>query len=438
MNQYEAIGAFVREYEPTLVAVRRDFHRHPEPGWTEYRTAAKIAERMAALGYEIEIGQAVLADASRMGLPTPKEAAAAYERAVAEGAPLPWVEKLKDSHTALVATMHFDRPGPTVAFRCEMDSNETQETDDPEHVPNREGFASLHPGAMHACGHDAHMSMALGLAKYIATRRADFAGTVKFLFQPAEEGVRGARAMRDAGVADDIDILFGIHVGLNQNESGTLACRSTGFLATSKLDAIYTGKSAHAGASPEAGRNALLAAATAVLNLQAISRTSAGVSRINVGTLVGGTGRNVVPDRAVLKLETRGETSAIDGMMKERALRILKAAGEMQDVAVEVREAGAASSAPDDASLGVEVETIAKACGCFDRVDPTVNFGASEDCAYFMERVAEHGGRAVYMGLGMDLKGPHHSSVFDVDEKVMPKGMHLLCALAERFLGEGK
>lgn len=427
---------FAESERENLITLRRDFHRHPEPGWLEYRTAAKVADILEELGYELAVGEEVLTLDSRMGLPSKEDTEKAMKRALKEGANPKWVDKMAYGKTAIVATLRFAEPGPVVAFRADMDSNDVQETEDENHIPVKENFASCHPNAMHACGHDAHSAMLLTLAKYLMKEKEHFKGTVKLIFQPAEEGVRGAKAMRDAGVVDDVDYLFGMHVGLSADESHSLACQVNGFLATSKLDAVFKGVSAHAGASPEQGKNALLAACTATLNLQAISRTSEGASRINVGVLNGGTGRNVLPDIATLKLETRGETTAIDAMMKERAIRILEGAAAMQDVEVTITEAGGASGTKNSQDLAELVREVAEETGVFEKIIPSVNLGGSEDCSYFMERVIANGGKAVYMCLGMKLVAPHHNSKFDVDEDVLPNGVAILGALATRLLAK--
>jgi aminobenzoyl-glutamate utilization protein A len=130
-----------------------------------------------------------------------------------------------------------------------------------------------------------------------------------------------------------------------------------GFLATSKYDAVFTGVPAHAGAAPETGKNALLAAAAAVLNLQAISRHSEGVSRINVGVMTAGTGRNVIPPNATIKFETRGLTTKINEYVADEALRIIQGAALMQGVEVSVSEMGGAAGCSNSPEL---VESVTK------------------------------------------------------------------------------
>ena len=140
------------------------------------------------------------------------------------------------------------------------------------------------------------------------------AGTIKLIFQPAEEGVRGARAMVAKGIVDDVDYMFGGHIGFKATKSDSLVCLTGGFLATTKLDASFKGESSHAGAAPERGRNALLAAAASCIALHSISRHGQGASRINVGVLQAGTGRNVLPDVGLIKMETRGANTEINDL----------------------------------------------------------------------------------------------------------------------------
>ena len=430
MNSLE----FARQHTEQFIARRRDLHKHPEPGWLEYRTAAFAATVLTELGYDIKAGAEVLDLDARMGLPSEAVMKAAMERAIAEGADPKWVDIFGYGKTALVATMKFSDDGPTVAFRSDIDSNDVQESDSPEHMPAREGFSSIHDKAMHACGHDVHLTMILGLAEYLATNKDKLQGTVKLIIQPAEEGVRGAAAMEAAGVVDDVDIFFGTHIGIDKNLAGCLACSDPGFLATSKIDASFQGYSAHAGASPEQAKNAMLAACTAVINLQAIARHSKGISRVNVGTLEAGTGRNVTPDVASLKLEIRGETTEINDYMEQRCHTILEAAAAMHDCTVNITKASSAPVVMNSDTLATEVQELANELGIFKRVDFSYSGGGSEDCAYFTRRVIERGGQATYMILGSDIKAPHHNPLFDIDEKDMIHGVALMGVLAEKYL----
>ena len=240
-----------------MVARRRDLHHHPEPGWTEFRTASIVATELKSLGYDVIMGVDAINKSSMMGVPSEEKLKKEQQRAISEGADPALVEKMTGGLTGVVGVMHFAGEGPTVGLRFDMDSNDVTETDDPQHRPNKEGFASCHDGAMHACGHDGHTTVGLAVAKILAHFKDQLKGTVKLCFQPAEEGVRGAKAMVDSGVVDDVDYMLGAHFGFKMKETGSIACNVTGFLATGKYDARFTGRASHAGAAPEAGRNAV-------------------------------------------------------------------------------------------------------------------------------------------------------------------------------------
>ena len=428
------IKEFVQQRRDVFIAMRRDFHMYPEPAWLEYRSAAKVAEKLIALGYDVALGADVLNLDSRMGLPSEEIMKAAMARAMDEGADPELVEKMGYGKTAIVATMKFSDDGPVVAFRADMDSNDVIESEASNHIPAKTGFRSRHDKAMHACGHDTHMTMGLGLAEYVATHKDNFKGTIKLIFQPAEEGVRGAKAMAEAGVVDDVDLMFGMHIGFNEQLSNCFACSDHGFLATTKLDAVFHGYSAHAGGSPEKAQNAMLAGCTAVLNLQAIARHSQGASRMNVGVFESGTGRNVTPDIAVLKLETRGATTEINDYMIERTKTIIKGAAEMHDCTFEITKQGETPAGRISDDLAREVQEIIKPLGIFKEVPFDYSGGGSEDCAYFLNRVIDHGGRATYMVLGSAIKAPHHNPLFDIDEEDMLNGIVALSAIAEHYL----
>lgn len=419
--------------ESEVTARRRDIHRHPETGWTEFRTASLVVSALNELGYDVAMGADAVLESAMMGRPSDSVLKIAQERAVNEGADKEIVDRMSGGLTGVVGTMKFG-DGPVVALRFDMDCNDVHETEEAGHFPNKEGFASLHDKEMHACGHDGHTSVGLAVAKLLAEHRSELKGTVKFVFQPAEEGVRGAKAMVERGVVDDVDIMLGAHFGFKMKTTGSIACNVTGFLATSKYDARFTGIPAHAGAAPETGRNALLAAACAALNLHAISRHSAGTSRINVGTLEAGSGRNVVGDKALLKLETRGATSEINAYMEEEAVRIIKAAAQMYNVDVSIEKVGGAAGGSNSPKLADFLEKQANDLGIFSKVVGECDFGASEDFSYFMERVQSHGGEAAYMMIGAELAAGHHDSRFSFDERALVYATKMLAFTAVRLL----
>jgi aminobenzoyl-glutamate utilization protein A len=227
-----------------------------------------------------------------------------------------------------------------------------------------------------------------------------------------------------AGVLDDVDYLVGHHL-YSGWETGQVACGLSGYLATEKFDALFTGEPAHAAACPQCGKNALLAAATAVLNLYAIARHRHGVTRINVGRLNAGTGRNVIPAHARLAIETRGSTTALNEYMYASALRILQAAADMHECQLEIYPMGSAQSADSDQELVDRVTEVAQALGRFSIRSPEPG-GGSEDFTYMMQRVQSQGGWTTNIGIGADLGGHgHHTATFDIDENAL-KGAVIL------------
>ena len=208
-------------------------------------------------------------------------------------------------------------------------------------------------------------------------------------------------------------------------------------MATTKLDAAFTGVPAHAGGAPETGRNAILAAATATLNLHAISRHSQGASRVNVGVIQGGTGRNVIPAHAVIKVETRGATTAINEYVYAEAVRIIEAAAAMHGVKVAIQLMGGASGCGSDAALVERIRQVAERQKLFTDILPAGNIGGSEDCSYFMERVQQRGGQAAYVMIGTNLAAGHHDSFFDFDEDALVPGIALLAGVAADLLTKG-
>jgi len=432
----EIVELAKRLMEKTIVR-RRDFHKHAEAGWTEFRTASIVANTLKGLGYQVLVGDEVVDPHAMMGVPSKAELDRQVERALSQGADRAWVEKMLGGKTGVVGVMNFGRPGPTVALRADMDANDLVEAEDEKHRPFWEGFASVNQGAMHACGHDGHTAAALGVAEVLAAMKDKLAGTIKLIFQPAEEGVRGAKAMMARGVVDDVNYLVGMHLGVNLKKTGQVACRTEGFLATTKLDAVFTGMPAHAGAAPETGRNAILAAATATLNLHAIPRHSKGASRINVGVIQGGTGRNVIPARAVIKLETRGATTEINQYVYGEAVRIIEAAAAMHGVTVTIEETGGAAGCENDATLVERIRQVVERQRLFSEIVPAGNIGGSEDCTYFMERVQKRGGQAAFVMVGTELAAGHHDSHFDFNEDALVPAIALMSGVAAELLTQG-
>ncbi|MGE7932780.1 amidohydrolase [Viridibacillus arvi] len=402
-----------------MVAWRRDFHQYPETGWTEFRTASIIAHKLSILGFQVQVGKEVVSE-ERMGVPSDDELAVYYENAKSNGGYLEYMEKMVGGYTGVVGTIKGKKTGPTIAFRFDMDALDILENDELTHLPKQVGFRSKYAGKMHACGHDAHSAIGLGLAKVLANNVDQIEGTIKIIFQPAEEGVRGAKSMVAAGVVDDVDYFLSMHVGINV-PLGTVIAGADGFLATTKIDAKFIGKAAHAGAEPEKGKNALLAAASAILGLHTITQHSDGASRINVGTCISGDGRNIVPAHATLKLETRGENNSVHTYVHEQALSVLEGASKMYGTELFYEIVGEAKTCTSSEELVDLVGLTAKGIDGVEEVLLRSKFaGGSEDATYMMDQVQRQGGLATYAIFGTTLAAGHHHEKFDIDEAVFP------------------
>ncbi|WP_319583662.1 amidohydrolase [uncultured Pseudodesulfovibrio sp.] len=422
----EDIERLAAGLEDGLIRRRRDLHRFPEAAWTEFRTASMVATVLLALGYEVRLGEDAVCRKSMLGVPSEEELAGHMERAVSQGGDPDLISRMAGGLTGVIGELRCGE-GPVVALRFDMDANDLDEARDDDHRPWREGFASTNPGAMHACGHDGHVALGLGVAELLAGLKDRLEGTVRLIFQPGEEGVRGAGPMVDAGALDGVDYLLGGHIGFRAPRTGQLVCGVGGFLATTKFDATFTGVAAHAGAAPEQGRNALLAAANAALNLHAIPRHGQGASRISVGVLNAGQGRNVVPPNALIKGETRGETTGINDFMFERAGEVLAGAARMYGVDLVLAEVGRSVSGQSDPELAAVVRQVAENMEFFktSEIMDSLDLRGSEDFALMLAEVQRRGGLGTYIMLGSDLAAGHHNARFDFDERCLAPGVSL-------------
>ncbi len=418
-----------KELENKIINYRRDFHKHAESGWTEFRTSSKVSETLDDLGFDLQLGQEVVDQEARMGVPDQEELEKHYQRAKEQGANYKYLKEFKNGFTGVVATLENGK-GPTIGFRFDMDAVEMNESSSKEHRPIKEGFASINENAAHACGHDGHTAIGLGLAEVLMKNKSEINGRIKLIFQPAEEGVRGAKSIVVSGVLDDVDYLYGLHLGLGI-ESGKAYPGATGFLATSKFDAVFSGEPSHAGGAPEQGKNSLIAAATAVNNLYGIARHSQGPTRINVGKLNAGTGRNVIPDKAELVIETRGSTSDLNQYMYDQAINILEGAAHSFQQDLNIKAMGGAKSGESNRELMEKVYQVASNITGLEHIyEKPVNMGGSEDFTYMLDKVQENGGQGTFIILGSDIASGHHTAEFDFNEKDLINGVNLLARLA--------
>lgn len=421
----------MQSYTKELIENRRKFRQIAETGWLEMETTIEIIKYLKALGYNVKYGKEIHSE-NRMGLPTDEEYKEHIDNIDFKKLKADFdISEILEGYTGCIAEIKAKNPGKTIGIRFDIDALPFHETENKDHIPNIEGFRSKNKFATHACGHDGHIAIGLGVAKYISENLDNLSGTFRLIVQPAEEGVRGARSMVSKGAADGLDYIIGSHIGMDE-EPGVLGIGTTKFLATSKFDIDFKGVSSHAGSKPENGKNALLAAASATLNLHTMPQYSSGVSRINVGILKAGNGRNVIAKDAHIELEVRSDIDSILQDLVNRTKNIIKGSAISYDVDYEIKEVGGAAAFntihPEFVDLMSEK---LKEKGFKIHKAPELN--GSEDISYMLKKVEENGGFAIHYLLGTNLKAPHHNDAFDYDEDVLSLGLRAIIATIKIF-----
>lgn len=419
----------------TLINWRRQFHAYPETGWTEFVTTARVIQTLESMGYQVLTGTQVINSDFVRGY-DPQAVKKAQAAARTAGIDEAILQRMGD-YTGCAAIFETGRPGPVVALRFELDCVNVQESACASHTPQQENFASCQPGFMHACGHDGHMAIGLGVAQWLMEHRDSLCGSVKLLFQPAEEGVRGARPMAESGILDDVDFFACGHLGCDI-PSNTIVAAPEKFLSTLKIDMSFQGKAAHAGMEPHLGKNALAAACHTTLQLLSLPTHGEGMTRVNVGVLRGGEGRNVIPSHAQMQVEVRGENEKINNFMYEEAMRRAQGAALSFDVQLETQIMGEAVNFVPDDEMTELIMAIARDIPSVEHVQRSMNFNGSDDATVLIKRVQSHGGKAAYFVIGSDLPAGHHQAEFDIDEDQLFTGYTLFTQLLARLLPPAK
>jgi len=371
-----------------IVALRRDLHRHPELAWNERRTAEQVARSLTGQGLEL-----------RTGL----------------------------GGTGIVAEAR-GKPGRTLLLRVDMDALPIQEDSTSAH-------ASEVPGVMHACGHDGHVAMGVAAARLAAARRAP--GTVRVLFQPAEEGEGGAQAMVAAGVMQDVALAVGVHLW-NELPVGTLGVKTGPLMAAvDRLRIVVRGRGGHGG-KPHRSADPVVAAAHVITTLQTIvSRevppTLAGV--VTLGSVHGGQAFNVIPDEVTLLGTIRTFDADLRRSMPERVSRIAAGVTEALGCRAEVEVRPGNPPVVNDSAVAERARrAAARVVGEENVVEPEPTMGG-EDMAIYFERAP---GCFVFVGSANAARGldqPHHSPRFDFDEDALLIGTEFLLQATKEALG---
>lgn len=421
---YNEILNIADSIEDKLISLRRDIHMHPETGWLEMRTSALIKENLEHMGYDVISGRELYGEDKRMGLPTKqqlKEHVHMLEENNLENYCSYITDDMKEGYTGVIGVLNCGE-GPTVALRFDIDALPMEELHTKGHKPHDLGFDSSFSNMMHSCGHDCHTVMGLGVAKILSDLKDNLKGTVKLIFQPAEEGTRGAYGIVKSGHLDNIDFFASGHVSYkNEEDDFDIIPGSYGALATCKYKVTFKGLSAHAGRAPQEGDSAVLCAANAVTALVGIQRHSDGISRINVGSIHGGSGCNIVPDEAYITLEVRGATDKINDFMSKRVEEICKGAAVMQGCTCSMELLGKAPSQRSDEDFSDFIASMCSEKIKRYKVSSNHQFknSDSEDVGFMMNHVQENGGKAVYLRLMTKMASPQHTIGFDVDEDVI-------------------
>ena len=287
---------------------------------------------------------------------------------------------------------------------------------------------------MHACGHDAHTALGLAVARWIMENRERLTGVIKLIFQPAEEGVRGANAIVGSGFVDDVDVILASHCG-GAIKSKQIGLVYDGLLASTKLDIRFTGVPSHAGNQPHAGKSALLAACSTCLQMAGIPRHGDGATRVSLGKLNAGEGRNITPAHAYIQAEVRGQTPEINDFLCRNVEHIVKGNAEAYQVQYELERVGEATTIVPCPDILEAISDVARQTeGVADVVELHKPSG-SEDYSLMLKRVVERGGRGAMFRWGCRHHG-HHKSDFDIqDTETMPVAFGVFTGCVLRFNG---
>ncbi len=375
-----------------LVEWRRNFHKYPELGFKEYLTSEFVARKLQAWGIDHKTGIA---------------------------------------KTGIVATIPGKQPGPVLAIRADMDALPIQEENEVE-------YRSHHHGVMHACGHDGHTAIALGTAKYLAKHRQDFCGTVKIIFQPAEEGPGGAKPMIAEGVLENptVDAIIGLHLW-NNLPVGTVGVRSGPLMAAvEQFRCTIHGKGGH-GAMPHQTTDSILVASQVVQALQTIVARNIDpldAAVVTVGKFHAGTAHNVIAERAELAGTVRYFNPKLEAIVRQRFEQIVAGVCQSHGANYDLDYWQLYPSVVNDPAIAdlvrsCAIEVVETPAG----IVPECQTMGGEDMSFFLQAVP---GCYFFLGSANPAKNlayPHHHPRFNFDESVLTKGVEIFVRCVEKF-----
>lgn len=426
-----------------LVQYRREFHKYPETGWREYRTSARIAEILTEMGCDIMMGPDVINENS-VGEPerlSEEIIRGEMERAIAQGADPAFVERTKGL-PGVMAIIDTQKEGPVTAFRFDIDCLPYSEEGMTGYRPFDEGYKSVNDNVVHGCGHDGHTAIGLGIAEELMAKKDQLHGKIKLFFQPAEETFYGAQSIIDRGHFDDVTNFIALHLALSAENkpltSKTIACGCKDFVSDRQLDVYFEGKAAHPCGAAQEGKNAVLAACSAALNLHCIAPHEEGLCRVNVGEIHGGVCANTIAPEAMLRLEYRGQSQNICEYMGKRVFDILDGTARSYDMTYRYVDYGEVPAGKSDDQMMEIIERAAKKVPWFETIYFEGNVGGTDDAAAMMNKVQLNGGSATYVGIGANITNPLHSPEFDFDEDSLEATVKLCVHAIEEIHGDSQ
>ena len=399
------------QVESKVIAWRRDIHEHPELSNRETRTAELVAAHLRSLGLEVRTGVA---------------------------------------KTGVVGVLRGGRPGPVVALRADMDALPvTEEVDLPFASKVRTTFNGQDVGVMHACGHDAHVAMLMGAAEVLAAMRRELPGTIKFIFQPAEEGAPagergGAQVMIEEGVLEDPKpgAIFGLHVF--PYPAGEIRYRSGGIMAAADAFRIVVrGRQTH-GALPWAGVDPIVVSSQIVLGLQTITSRQVDLTTapavVTVGAINGGVRFNIIPDSVVMLGTIRTFDTAMRNDIHQRLRRTVESIAQSAGATTQIVIDTTTAVTYNDPALTEKMLPTLRAVAGPNRLAIAAPTTTAEDFARYQQRIP-----GMFFFLGITPRGtdpakvaPNHSPRFFVDEAALPTGVRALARLAVDYLSAAR
>lgn len=387
---HQTIKNYIAEHNEELISIRRKLHSEPELSWEEYNTTEYV------MNYLTDIG----------------------------------VSCLKTEPTGVIGELIGGKPGKTVALRADMDALSVEQLT--EDLP----YGSKEPGKMHACGHDAHTAMLLIAAKALVSVKEELAGTVRFLFQPAEEVATGARAMVKQGAMEGVDNVFGIHIW-SQSPTGKVSCTPGPSFASADIFTVrFTGRGGH-GAMPQDCIDASVMASSFVMNVQSIvSRTidPKQPAVVTVGKMTVGTRFNVIAENAVIEGTVRCFDPSVRDHIEEQLAIYAKNTAELYGGTAELEYTRGTQAVINDTESAEHAQTVAAEAFGKDALyseDPTMG---GEDFSFFLD---EAPGCFALVGSGnpeKDTQWAHHHGRFNIDEDALSTGAELYAQYAYSYL----